>query len=94
MLEESGCSLLVHDPWVSPEEGLTDTTVPLTQSLDDTIRGADAVVYLTGHQQFRDYPMSRVAELTSEACVVLDGRNAFERSDVEAAGLRYKGIGR
>lgn len=94
MLEESGCSLLVHDPWVSPEEALTVTAVPLTESLDDTIRGADAVVYLTGHQQFRDYPMSRVAELTSEDCIVLDGRNAFERADVEAAGLRYKGIGR
>ena len=94
MLEESGCSLLVHDPWVSAEEALTVTAVPLTESLDDAIRGADAVVYLTGHQQFRDFPMARVAELTSEDCIVLDGRNAFERSDVEAAGLRYKGIGR
>ncbi|NYG07364.1 UDP-N-acetyl-D-mannosaminuronic acid dehydrogenase [Phycicoccus badiiscoriae] len=94
MLEESGCTLLVHDPWVGPEEALTVTTVPLTATLDDTIRDADAVVYLTGHQQFRDYPMTRVAELTAQDCVVLDGRNAFQRSDVESAGLRYKGIGR
>lgn len=94
LLEESGCALSVHDPWVSPEEAVTVTAVPLTPTIDDAVEGADAVMFLTGHRQFRDYPLSRLAELTAADCVFIDGRNAFDRSEVEAAGLRYKGIGR
>jgi UDP-N-acetyl-D-mannosaminuronate dehydrogenase len=62
--------------------------------MDEAVAGADAVVFLTGHQQFRDYPLGRLGELTAEECVFVDGRNAFARADVEAAGLRYKGLGR
>ena len=94
VLEESGCELTVYDPWVGPEEAATVTTVPLSQSMEEAIEGADAVVFLTGHQEFKDFPLSRIAELAGEDCVFLDGRNAFARADVEAAGLRYKGIGR
>jgi len=93
-LERSGCQLSVHDPWVTEREAATVTSVPLTADLATAVEGADAVVFLTGHQQFRDFPLDRLAELTAEHCVFLDGRNSFSPADVKAAGFVYKGIGR
>ena len=93
-LERSGCELSVHDPWVTEREAVTVTSVPLTPDLATAVEDADAVVFLTGHQQFLDFPLSRLAELTANGCVFLDGRNSFSPADVRAAGFVYKGIGR
>ena len=93
-LGASGCELTIHDPWVTDREAATVTAVPLTPDLATAVRGADALVFLTGHQQFHDFPLGRLAELTADGCVFLDGRNSFSPADVEAAGFVYKGIGR
>ncbi len=93
-LERSGCSLTVHDPWVTQREAATVTSVALTEDMAAAVADADAVVFLTGHQQFHDFPLSRLAELTADGCVFLDGRNSFSPVDVRAAGFVYKGIGR
>lgn len=93
-LERSGCKLTIHDPWVTEREAATVTSVPVTHDLATAVDGADAVVFLTGHQQFHDFPLDRLAELTADKCVFLDGRNSFSPADVRAAGFVYKGIGR
>lgn len=94
MLEESGCDLRIHDPWVTDEDAETVTSVPLTPSFSEAVADADAVVFLTGHRQFKEYPLEVLSSLTAEGCVFLDGRNAFDPAAVRAAGFRYKGIGR
>jgi UDP-N-acetyl-D-mannosaminuronic acid dehydrogenase len=93
-LENSGCELTVHDPWVTQREAATVTSVPLTDDMATAVAGADAVVFLTGHQQFHDFPLTRLAGLTADRCVFLDGRNSFSPAEVRAAGFVYKGIGR
>jgi UDP-N-acetyl-D-mannosaminuronic acid dehydrogenase len=94
LFEQSGCRLTVHDPWVTPSEALTVTRVPLTPDMEAAVEDADAVVFLTGHRQFHEFPLARLAELTAESCILLDGRNSFVPADVRAAGFVYKGIGR
>ncbi|MGB3481634.1 MAG: nucleotide sugar dehydrogenase [Mycobacterium sp.] len=94
MLEESGCKLSVHDPWVPEEEAHTVTSVPLTSDIESTVKDADALVVLAGHRQFHQIPLVRLADLTAEGCVFLDGRNSFDPAAVRAAGFVYKGIGR
>jgi UDP-N-acetyl-D-mannosaminuronic acid dehydrogenase len=94
LLEESGCELSVHDPWVMPEEAATVTAQPLSMELEAAVQGADAVLFLTGHRQFREFPLARLAELAAPGCVFLDGRNAFDPDLVRSVGLTYKGIGR
>jgi UDP-N-acetyl-D-mannosaminuronic acid dehydrogenase len=94
LLESSGCDLRIHDPWVTSEEARTVTSTPLTPTLEASVEGADAVVFLTGHRQFKEYPLDELARLTADRCVFLDGRNAFDSSAVRAAGFIYKGIGR
>jgi nucleotide sugar dehydrogenase len=94
LLEESGCDLWIHDPWVTDEEARTVTKIPLTPDIESAVKDADALVFLTGHRQFHQIPLVRLAELAASDCVFLDGRNSFDPAEVRAAGLVYKGIGR
>jgi nucleotide sugar dehydrogenase len=94
LLEESGCELSVHDPWVGVEDAVTVTNVPLSADIETAVEGADALVVLAGHRQFHHTPLARLAELVSARCVFLDGRNSFDPAAVRAAGFVYKGIGR
>jgi dTDP-alpha-D-glucose dehydrogenase len=94
LLEESGCQLSVHDPWVLDEEAYTVTKIPLAPDIESAVKDADAVVVLAGHRQFHQTPLVRLADLTADRCVFLDGRNSFDPAAVRAAGFVYKGIGR
>ncbi len=94
LLEESGCELSVHDPWVADEEALTVTEIPLTADIESAVEDADALVVLAGHRVFHQIPLARLADLVAARCVFLDGRNSFDPAAVRAAGFVYKGIGR
>ncbi len=94
LLEESGCELSVHDPWVPDEEAHTVTKIPLTADIESAVKDADALVVLAGHREFHQIPLARLADLTAEGCVFLDGRNSFDPAAARAAGFIYKGIGR
>ena len=86
-LRERGATPTVHDPWFSPDEiralGLTPVeTLPPPR--------VDAVILQAAHDAYRDLDYG-----TFPGCkVVLDGRNVLDRAAIEAAGLRYLGIGR
>ncbi len=45
----AGSSVTVHDPYV-----VKYPDVPILQNLDDTIRGADAIVIFAGHNQYKN----------------------------------------
>jgi dTDP-alpha-D-glucose dehydrogenase len=94
LLEESGCELSVHDPWVLDEEAPTVTKIPLSGDIESAVKDADALVVLAGHREFHQIPLARLADLTAAGCVFLDGRNSFDPAAVRAAGFIYKGIGR
>ncbi len=94
LLEESGCHLSIHDPWVHGEEAVTVTNIPLTADIESAVEDADALVVLAGHREFHQIPLARLADLTAAGCVFLDGRNSFDPAAVRAAGFIYKGIGR
>ncbi|MBU9763058.1 nucleotide sugar dehydrogenase [Mycobacterium sp. TNTM28] len=94
LLEESGCQLSVHDPWVPDDEAVTVTSVPLSPDIESAVKDADALVVLAGHREFHQTPLTRLADLTAAGCVFLDGRNSFDPAAVRAAGFVYKGIGR
>ncbi|MGE2727301.1 nucleotide sugar dehydrogenase [Mycolicibacterium pulveris] len=94
LLEESGCQLTVHDPWVPDEEAQAVTRIPLTPDIESAVKDADALVVLAGHREFHQIPLTRLAELTTAGCVFLDGRNSFDPAAVRAAGFVYKGVGR
>ncbi len=82
--------MAVHDPFVEHAPGVT-----LTPSLEDTIRGADAVVDLCRPPPVQRYLMLfRVKTLTGKKHpVIVDGRNIIDPDTYIQLGFIYKGIG-
>jgi len=86
----AGATVVVNDPFVEHAPGVT-----LTPSIEDTIRGADAVIVFAGHHQYRELAAAPVKALTGRKHpVIVDGRNIIDPDAWIGAGFIYKGIGR
>ena len=95
-LWEAGARVRAFDPEAMEETrrifGDRDGLL-LCDSAGETLQGADALVVVTEWKQFRSPDFSKLKSALADG-VVLDGRNLYEPSEVEAAGLAYYGIGR
>ena len=70
--------------------------VPLVEPTNDGVDvavGADALLLLTQWNEFRQANMEHVFE-TMRTPVILDGRNIYDRKEMEALGFTYVGVGR
>lgn len=97
LLESSGCRLALCDPWVTPESAATVTSRPLVTDIEEAMRDADCLAFLTGHAEFKNFPIARMAELARPGAAVLDGRIFFSKqqvAEIRSRGLEFKGIGR
>ena len=92
-LLSAGCRVRVFDPIAMDEarRRLGDR-VEYCASKYEALEGADALMIVTEWKQFRLPNWTRVAE-AMKGGVVIDGRNIYERHEVEAAGLKYLRIG-
>jgi len=93
-LSNSNCILSIFDPLVNPSECLEYFGINMESSIDDTIKNADCIMVLCGHDQFLEYPKHKFSELTNNNCIFLDGRNVFSRTEIQNIGLVYQGIGK
>ncbi len=92
-LLSAGCRVRAFDPIAMDEarRRLGDR-VEYCASKYEALEGADALMIVTEWKQFRLPNWARVAE-AMRGGVVIDGRNIYERHEVEAAGLKYLRIG-
>jgi UDP-N-acetyl-D-mannosaminuronic acid dehydrogenase len=75
LLERELADVAVHDPRVSTP----------SQSFDEALAGADAVVVATNHSDFDGpEPLRRIGELAADDCLVVDPWNAFGSAQVFA----------
>jgi UDP-N-acetyl-D-mannosaminuronic acid dehydrogenase len=101
-LEKLGYQLVAFDPFVDKreldeQEQARGLHLEWVESADEALAGADAVAFFTGHRQFAELTPAWLAQRLPANAVVFDGRRYFTRKeidDIEARGLRYKGIGR
>lgn len=95
-LWEAGVTVRAYDPQAMNEMrrvyGERDDLV-LCASADEAVEGADALAVMTEWREFRSPDFSRLRRALGDA-VIFDGRNIYPPEDVEAAGIRYYGIGR
>jgi UDPglucose 6-dehydrogenase len=67
---------------------------PLVRSTAlEATAGADALAVLTDWPAFQDIPLD-VIRAGMRGSVLFDGRNVLRRSEAEAAGFAYLGVGR
>jgi UDPglucose 6-dehydrogenase len=60
----------------------------------EALEGAHATVVVTDWDEFRTLDLERAASLMRKPPLLIDGRNALDVREVEAAGIRYRGFGR
>ena len=88
-----GCRVKVHDP-VSMERftreyGALDVT--RCETAEQVVVDSDAVVLVTEWAEYRELPWESLAG-KMRSPIVLDGRNALDRTAMQRAGYRYMGL--
>ncbi|MCA1666064.1 MAG: UDP-glucose/GDP-mannose dehydrogenase family protein [Thermomicrobia bacterium] len=92
-LLEGGVRVRAYDPVAMPAaRGLLPEVVYCDDPYEAAL-GTDALLLLTPWNEFRQANMERVFE-TMRNPVVLDGRNIYDRRELEALGFTYVGVGR
>ena len=92
-LQDAGAAIRAFDPEGEEQARLVLENVEYAEGPYQAIDGADALVIVTEWDAFRALDLRRVKSLLARP-VLVDLRNIYPRSDVEAAGLSYAGVGR
>jgi len=83
-----GADVRVFDPYVKSIRTKCEEFFS-KNNIEDTLRGADCVVFVIDHDVFREIKIERVKELM-ESAVIVDCKNIFNNSD----NIIYMGIGK
>lgn len=94
LLLNAGCTVQVFDP-VSMEEcrGRIGDTVIYANDMYEAVLNADALLLLTEWKLFR-LPSWGVLKKTMNELLILDGRNIYEKKELEELGFNYFCIGK
>ena len=94
-LLDAGAEVRAYDPVAIPEaqRRMKDKPIRYVRTMYEAAEGADAVALMTEWKELRmpDWTQLRA---TMRGDAVVDGRNIFDKPEVEAAGFRYFGIGK
>jgi UDP-N-acetyl-D-mannosaminuronate dehydrogenase len=80
--------IVVHDPFVRPQAGIEPV-----RDRWEALQGADCAIFVTDHSEYHDLDLKKVRGMMRTPLIV-DGRNLFQKKDCDAAGIRYRGIGK
>ena len=107
-LLEEGAQLAIHDPKVEPAQMALDLrqeaveeadalngagSWALTQSVEEAVAGADAVLILTEWHQYRELNWQELAVRMRHPAWVFDARAVTDSGQVRAAGLTLWRVG-
>lgn len=94
-LIEAGCIVSVYDPVAIPEaqRRLQAGMVLYGKDIYETVIDADALLLVTEWKEFRMPSWSVIKKLMSTP-LILDGRNIYDKTELEEAGFIYHCIGR
>ena len=94
LLRQAGCRIKVYDPVAMPEcQRRIGTTVNYASDLYDAVNNADALLLLTEWNEFR-LPNWEIVGKVMNRKLLIDGRNIFEKKELESYGFDYHSIGR
>lgn len=93
-LLQQGCKIRVYDPAAMDEcrRRLGSDTIYYAKDMYDAVLDADAMLLVTEWKEFR-LPSWPVLKKTMNQPIVLDGRNIYERKEMEEQGFVYYCIG-
>jgi UDPglucose 6-dehydrogenase len=94
LLLKAGCEVTVFDPVAMDEcRRRIGDSVTYAKDMYDAVLDADAMLMLTEWKQFR-LPSWGVVKRSMRAPVVIDGRNIYDKEEMEENGFVYHCIGK
>ena len=94
LLRQTGCHIKVYDPVAMPEcKRRMGNAVTYAHDLYDAVNNADALLLLTEWNEFRLPNWEIVGKVMNQKLIV-DGRNIYEKKELESYGFDYHSIGR
>ena len=92
-LRANGAKVRVHDPAAMDECRTLWDDVVFSEDAYQAAEGADALVIVTEWNEFRALDLDRLEELLNRP-LIIDLRNIYDPSKMEAAGFEYVSVGR
>lgn len=94
LLKQAGCKIKVYDPVAMTEcKRRIGDAVTYARDLYDAVNDADALLLLTEWNEFR-LPNWEIVGKVMNKKLLIDGRNIFEKKELESYGFEYHSIGR
>jgi len=92
-LLNEGCSIKVYDPIAMPEcRRIIGDSVVYCNDMYEALENSDALLLVTEWKEFRIPDWVKFKNIMRHELVV-DGRNIYNRSELEQKGIHYIGIG-
>src|SRR5208283_4138009 len=92
-LQKEGAALRVHDPKGMEKAKSVLKDVTYIDDMNAVAEGCDALVVATEWDEFKKLDLDRAKKLLTHP-IMFDGRNLFDRSEMERLGWIYKSVGR
>jgi UDP-N-acetyl-D-mannosaminuronate dehydrogenase len=83
-----GADTIVYDPHCSETFGAKKA-----ESIRTATKGADCLIILVDHTEFKDLRLSELKELMNDKPILIDGKRIINPYDAEKTGFLYCGIG-
>jgi UDPglucose 6-dehydrogenase len=93
LLQSEGARIRAYDPVAMVNADLYLRDVTLCQDAYEVAEGADALVVITEWNEFKHLALPRLKEALRQP-IIVDGRNIYDPSQMEALGFIYRGMGR
>lgn len=89
----AGCKVIAYDPIAMPEaKRRLDARIRYGKDIYDTVMDTDALLVVTEWKEFR-LPSWGVIKKLMNTPLILDGRNIYDKNELEEAGFIYHNIG-
>ena len=92
-LQKEGAGLRVHDPKAMDKAKAMLKDVTWVDDMDAVADGCDALVVATEWDEFKKLDLDRARKSLTHP-ILFDGRNLFDRVEMERLGWVYKSVGR
>lgn len=92
-IHAAGAQVVVHDPKAIEPAKLRHPELSFTLDIEECVSGADVILHLTEWKIYRELDPQHIKTLVN-APVIIDGRNALDRTHWVQAGWKFRALGR
>jgi len=92
-IQAAGATVVIHDPKAMKNAEKRFPVLNFANSIEDCLKGADIVLHLTEWKIYREINPVAVKSLVKNA-IIIDGRNSLDREAWQAAGWKFRALGR